>query len=87
MQRFYAIVKVVYYLLTIFVGAFFLRGEVFFGSMYLQLLEYIIPGYLVLCGIMFGYILAQLIILNTEDETRYTSIQLKTFAFGTFVGV
>ena len=53
MEHFYTVVKIIYYILTIFVGVFFLRGELLFGSYYSTLLEFIIPGYLVLCGMMF----------------------------------
>ncbi|AKH32898.1 hypothetical protein XF24_00569 [candidate division SR1 bacterium Aalborg_AAW-1] len=87
MQYFYNIVKIIYYVLTIFVGVFFLRGEFLFGTYYTSLLEYIIPGYLVLCGMMFGYIISKLAIINTDDINNHAAIQMRSFVIGTILGV
>ncbi len=87
MQHFYGIVKIIYYILTIFVGVFFLRWELLFGTAYTSLLEYVIPGYLVLCGIMFGYVISKLATINMEDLNNYNAVQLRSFVIGTVVGV
>lgn len=87
MKYFYSIVKILYYIVTIFVGVFFLRWELLFNTYYTTILLYIIPWYLVLCGVMFGYIVGKLRLLNTEDITKYNSILLKSFVIGVVVWV
>lgn len=87
MQYFYNIVKVIYYILTIFVGVFFLRWELLFWTSYTTILEYIIPGYLVLCGIMFWYIISKLAIVNMDDIKNHNAIQLRSFVIGTILWV
>ena len=87
MERFYAIVKVIYYILTIFVGVFFLRWELLFGSSYTLLLEYAIPGYLVFCGVMIGYIISKLAAINNEDINNYHAIQMRSFVIGLIIWV
>lgn len=87
MKYFYAIVKILYYIITVFVGVFFLRGELLFNEYYTTILEYIIPWYLVLCGIMFGYIVSKLWLLNEDDVTKHNSILLKSFVIGIILWV
>jgi hypothetical protein len=87
MKYFYAVVKILYYIMTIFVGVFFLWGELLFDGYYTTLLIYMIPWYLVLSGIMFGYIIGKLWLLDTEDESKHNSILLKIFILWTLLGV
>lgn len=87
MQYFYNIVKIIYYILTIFVGVFFLRGELLFWTYYTMLLEYAIPGYLVLCGMMFWYVISKLAVINMEDLNNHHAVQMRSFVIGTVVWV
>lgn len=79
MKYFYSIVKILYYIITVLVGVFFLRGELLFNDYYTNILMFIVPWYLLLCGIMFGYIISKLWLLNIDDITKHNSILLKSF--------
>lgn len=87
MKHFYAIVEILYYILTIFVGVFFLKWELWFNDSYSTLLFYIIPWYMILCGIMFGYIIAKFRILHADDISKHNSILLQSFIIGIVLGV
>ena len=63
------------------VGLFFLRGKnIINQESYIIIKEILMPGYLIFCGIMLGYILARINIgyhENKEDETKaYTKFFL-----------
>lgn len=87
MKYFYAIVKILYYIVTICVGVFFLRWELLFDEYYATILLYMIPWYLVLCGIMFGYVVAKLWMLNVDDPQKHNWILFKTFVLGVLLWV
>ena len=87
MERFYTIVKIIYYILTIFVGVFFLRWELLFGSYYTTLLEYVIPGYLVFCGVMIGYIISKLAAINSSELNNHHAVQMRSFVIGLVIWV
>lgn len=81
MQVFFEIMKGLFFFLTILVGLIFLRGEVILGSEYTTIVrQMIMPGYLILCGIMIGYIIAQ-ITNSTPDTKKY----IKPFIIGILV--
>jgi uncharacterized membrane protein YozB (DUF420 family) len=82
MKYFYTIVKILYYIITVFVGVFFLGGKLLFNDYYTTILKYIIPWYMVLCGIMFGYIVSKMWLINDDDVTKHNSILLKSFVIG-----
>lgn len=45
--------------MTLVMGIFLLRGEIIFGqSLFSVLKEVLMPGYLLLCGIMVGYLIS-----------------------------
>lgn len=87
MSHIYELIKLLYFISTIFVAVFFLRGEVLFGSFYRMAIEYIMPGYLILCGIMIGYIIAQLWTSLYDTEDTKESLYLKSFIIGCVVGL
>ena len=79
--------KYVYYILTIFVGIFFLQGELLFGEHYVTVLEYLLPGYLVLSGVMIGFVVSTIILAHTSDPVRIHATRMKYFVLGLVLGV
>ena len=57
-----------FFFLTIIVGLFFLRGEIIIGTQYYDIIRQILmPGYLIFCGTMIGYIISRLWVGYDED--------------------
>lgn len=83
MQIFFEVIKGFFFFATIVIGLIFLRGEVILGTKYFLIAkQLLIPGYLVFCGIMIGYILSQ---ISNEEEKEQISI--KSFIVGISIGV
>ncbi len=61
MVIFYEIMKILFLLLTVLIAIFFLRGNYIVPSNTFIFMEKILlPLYLIFCGIMIGYIIAQI---------------------------
>jgi hypothetical protein len=70
------------------VGIILIRGSVIFGPEYYILIKQIImPGYLVLCGVMFGYIIARVQLGYDEEHPHQTKIYVRSFIFGVVLGM
>lgn len=84
MKVFYEAIKWVFFFLSIVVGLFFLRGDIFFWDQTFNLVKQIImPGYLLFCGIMVGYVIAN--IKEPKANTLWfneNSALVKTFLIG-----
>ena len=88
MGIFFEIVKWVFFFLTIAVGLFFLRGNILMSAeSYLLVKQLLIPGYLVFCGMMFGYIIARLWLGYEEEHPQKQSIYIRSFMIGISIGV
>lgn len=87
MKIFYNILKYIYYILTIFVGVFFLQGELLFGDNYLVLLQYVLPGYLLVSWVMIGSVLSTIILTHVQDEKIIHNTRIKYFVIGLMIGV
>lgn len=85
---FFEIIKGVFFFLTIMVGLFFLRGSVLMGpEAYAITKQLLIPGYLVFCGLMIGYIFARLRLGYDEDHPHMLKIYTRSAIGGVVVGV
>lgn len=75
--------------MTIFVGVFFLRWNIIFPVVYHQMILYIMPWYLILCGLMIGYVIGEmrLSIVKDDDMVSKDSILLKSFIIGVVIGL
>lgn len=82
MQYLYRIIKAIYFVLTIGVGIFFMRWKLVFPDMYDSIVSYVMPGYVVLCGLMIGYLVAYIRISMEVDENRKQAIYLQSFIIG-----
>ncbi|AHB41688.1 hypothetical protein P148_SR1C00001G0900 [candidate division SR1 bacterium RAAC1_SR1_1] len=70
------------------VGLFFLRGQDIVNQQsFVIIKEILMPGYLIFCGIMLGYILARINIGYNEQHDDETKIYTKYFLIGTSVGL
>ena len=54
---------------------------------YLLVKQLLIPGYLVFCGMMFGYIIARLWLGYEEDHPHKNSIYIRSFMIGISIGI
>lgn len=82
MQYLYRIIKAIYFVLTIGVGIFFMRWKNVFPDLYDTIVTYIMPWYVVLCGLMIGYLVAHIRISMEMDDSRIQTIYLQSFIIG-----
>ena len=88
MNTFFEIIKGIFFFLTVVVGLFLLRGGVVFGpENQLLIKQLLMPGYLVFCGTMFGYIVARVQLGYEEDHPHKNKIYVRSFIFGVVLGV
>jgi len=84
MAIFYEVIKAVFFALTIAIGIFHLRWDVLWISDPLmeQLQKYIMPWYMLFCGIMLGYLVAHVRSGTQETEEWTNAIYIKSFLIG-----
>ena len=80
MKVFYEIIIFLFFVFTIFVGIFSLRWN-YLGlddntSILIQ--EYLMPWYLLFCGLMVGYIISSIWIANVQEQNQL-SVYIKSF--------
>lgn len=69
MYTFFEVMKGFFFFATICVGIIFLRGELIrWVEDYAMVKSLIIPGYLVFCGIIIGYIIAHMTNVHARPE-------------------
>ena len=80
-----------FYFLTLIMGVFLLRGEIIFGENTSKILMLILmPGYLLLCGVMVWYLIS---IIWAGKDTEDTALSVKeqilktSFIIGIVVGI
>lgn len=84
MHIFFEIMKWSFFFLTVIVAVFLLRGEFFvWETSFVVAREIIMPGYLIFCGLMFGYIVAHL----QGKNQNMTKIYTRSFVIGISVGI
>ncbi len=54
---------------------------------YILIKQIIMPGYLVFCGTMFGYIAARIQLGYEEDHPHKNKIYVRSFVFGVVLGM
>lgn len=88
MSILFEVLKGVFFFLTVIIALFFLRGEVVIGVEYYETVKQILmPGYLLFCGMMLGYIIAQLRGGNKENIGEKNQILVKSFMIGLGTGL
>lgn len=86
---FFEIMKIVFFVVTIVLWLFFSRGRlVFDDSQYLLIQKIMMPGYMILCGIMIGYLIGSVRLNRYEDpKAKANSILAGAVVFGLILGV
>ncbi len=95
MSILFEVLKILFFAMTIILWAFKLRAEAIWwveGNplwVYKTVIEQsLMPGYLLLCGLMLGYIIAQIWINNREDDSKgNTTIYIQSFLIGLIFGI
>jgi hypothetical protein len=65
-----------------------LRGGVIFGPEYQLLIkQMLMPGYLVFCGTMFGYIIARKQLGYDDEHPHKNRIYVRSFVIGIVLGM
>ncbi|HRX64165.1 MAG TPA: hypothetical protein P5060_03620 [Candidatus Absconditabacterales bacterium] len=84
MKTFFEILKGFFFFLTIVVALFFLRGEILLSNnIYTIIKTFIMPGYLIFCGLMIGYLIAH---IWSKDQHSH-KIYVKSFIIGIIIGI
>ncbi|MDD2537455.1 MAG: hypothetical protein PHU61_03115 [Candidatus Absconditabacteria bacterium] len=90
MRIFFKILKGFFFFLTLLVGIVYIRGDILFSPENFVLIKTIlVPGYLVLCGLITGYLLATLWSGRKEyqDFDDKEKIAIKSFIIGIVIGI
>ncbi len=84
MKTFYEILKWFFFFLTIIIWLFFLRGEILLSSNTYEIVKaFIMPWYLVFCGLMIWYLIAHIRSKENDSAIIYT----KSFIIGVIIGI
>ena len=88
MNTLFEVIKWIFFFLTVVIGLFLIRWAVIFGPEYsLMVKQTLMPGYLLFCGIMFGYIVARIQLGYEEDHPHKNRIYVRSFIIGILLGV
>ena len=90
MWIFFKILRGFFLFLTIVIGVVYLRGDLLFSAQNFQLIKTIlVPGYLVFCGLIIGYLIATLWAGREQyqDFDDKEKIAIKSFIIGIVVGI
>ncbi len=84
MKTFFEILKWFFFFLTIIVALFFLRWEILFSNHVYEIIRsFIMPWYLIFCGLMIWYLIAH--IRSKEDNSKI--VYTKSFIAGIAIGI
>jgi uncharacterized membrane protein len=84
MKIFFEILKWFFFFFTIIVGIFFLRWHILLSNHIHELIKtFIMPWYLIFCGLMIGYLIANIRSRNEDSTNIYT----KSFIIGIIIGI
>jgi len=86
---FFEIMKFIFFVVTLLLGLFFYRGELLFDAdQYMLIQKLLMPGYMILCGIMIGYLIGS-VWLSRNEFTPQKSTYIYTIAlvFGLVLGI
>ncbi len=84
MRTFFEILKWFLFFLTIIVALFFLRGDILLSNHVYDIIKaFIMPWYLVFCGIMIWYLIAHI----RSKENNSPSVYTKSFIMWIIIGI
>ncbi len=87
MKILFELIKGMFLFMTIAIGIFFVRGRTLFSQeAYILIKQFLVPGYLIFCGLMIGYLIT-LIYDKTADPYYLHKIYAKYFMVGLIIGI
>jgi len=81
MRTLFKVLRWFFYFLTIVTGIVYMRGEVLFEWNYELIKSIVIPGYLVFCGLMLGYLIATFWVGNEKYDNEIDKERIATRSF------
>lgn len=89
MRTLFKVLRWFFYFLTIVTGIVYMRGEVLFEWNFELIKSILIPGYLVFCGLMLGYLIATFWVGNEKykEEIDKERIATRSFLIGSVCGI
>ena len=84
MRTLFKVLRWFFYFLTIVTGIVYMRGEVLFEWNYELIKSIVVPGYLVFCGLMLGYLIATFWVgrAKYKEEINKERIATRSFIIG-----
>ncbi len=84
----YEILKIAFLIATILIALFFLRWNYILPSdTYIFGGKILLPFYIVLCGVMVGYIIWQVMLAKWDENVSASHIYVRAFTVGLIIGV
>ena len=86
---FFEIMKFVFFVISVLLGLFFYRGELLFDAdQYMLIQKLLMPGYMILCGMMVGYLIGSIWLSKNEmSKEKSTYIYTIALVFGLVLGI
>lgn len=82
------VLKWIFFFLTIIIGIFFVRGkDIIWVNYYDTVRQILMPGYLIFCWIMLGYIISRVWIGYDDDIPNKDQIYTKSFIIWVSIGI
>ncbi len=87
MKILFELIKWFFLFMSISIGIFFARGKILFSPKSFTLIkQFLVPGYLIFCWLMIGYLFT-LLYDNTDDIEQLYKIYVKFFIVGLIIGL
>lgn len=89
MAVFFEVIKFIFFAMSVAVGFLLIKGDAYMSGELLTIVKWItIPWYLVMSGLMMGYIITQLTMPSYIVDTKHENkIYLKGFFIGLVMGL
>jgi len=84
MRTLFKVLRWFFYFFTVLTGIVYMRGEVLFEGNYELIKSIVVPGYLVFCGLMLGYLIATFWVWREKykEEINKERIATRSFLIG-----
>jgi hypothetical protein len=84
MRTLFKVLRWFFYFFTVVTGIVYLRGEVLFEWNFDLIKKIVVPGYLVFCGLMMGYLIATFWVWREKykEEINKERIATRSFLIG-----
>jgi len=85
----YEIIKTIFFAFTVLMSVFYLKSNIpsIQDSVSPQIQYYLMPWYMLFCGLMIWYLIANIWSDTQKDNTNQTWIYVKSFMIWTVIGI